>query len=840
MFDWRRLILVFSSNELDFLILQNGKDGVPADSKYTWVKYSQNADGSNLTDNPTGAIYIGIAYNMESQEESNDPSDYAWTKIKGETGDTGADAYTVILGNENITFSVGYDANTAISNQSYSSTIQVMQGANQRNDFTVGEVKSAYGITVAKEDETIVLSVQEGDTIAADSGYFRIPINIDGLVFYKDLTWSVAKQGQPGNPGQSGQPAINIVLGNENQNIPCNNEGYTLESFLVEIPFSAYQGFDRIQCSASVGVLPSGITLGSNTASTVDEDGLVILNVARNADLGGKDVLQGKVIITFTVSATEISKQFTWTKTRDGADGTDGGEGSFTLYDIESSTPVLSKTFENEFSPSSVTFTAYVSRGNSSDSDREEYEGMFTVEESTNGTTYSTKYLSSENESSVTYTPSSTDVLSIRCTLYKADGITNSLDVYTIPVFTDIDNIRPVIEEITNTMTGLESTVDSVEQSITNKIWQSDITTQINNYDNTTVKIIRDQITEQEETLEGVQTTVSDVQSTLTTKADGSTVQELSEKVSQVEQNVDEFKVTVEDNYTTNEDLSNTAQTLRSEFSQTASEINQSVTDLEGNISTITQNMSSIEDRVEDAEGNITSLEQTATQITQDVTDVKGNMTSVTQDVEAINQRVTNVEGDVSDFQQTAENLQTQITNNAGDISRLEQDAEGFKTTVSNTYSTKSETIKNQTEEFYLSNSPTVLSGGSWSASQPVWTPGKYIWRRTKVTYGDNTTEYTPSENGVCLTGNSGEDGGTGLALVIFSSNGSFFKNTGISTILTAHVYQDGVEVAEDDIGDIGTIRWYKNGSSTPVATGVTLSVSDDADSLNYIAQLEG
>ena len=163
------------------MILQNGKDGVSADSKYTWVKYSQNADGTNLTDDPTDAIYIGIAYNMESQEESDNPSDYSWTRIKGDDGEAGTDAYTVILGNENISFSVNYDSNTALSDQSYSSTIQIMQGVTERTDFTIGDISSANGIVVTKndEDKTIVLSVQEGDTITADSGYFRIPINID-------------------------------------------------------------------------------------------------------------------------------------------------------------------------------------------------------------------------------------------------------------------------------------------------------------------------------------------------------------------------------------------------------------------------------------------------------------------------------------------------------------------------------------------------------------------------------------------------------------------------------------------------------------------------------------
>lgn len=66
-------------------------------------------------------------------------------------------------------------------------------------------------------------------------------------------------------------------------------------------------------------------------------------------------------------------------------------------------------------------------------------------------------------------------------------------------------------------------------------------------------------------------------------------------------------------------------------------------------------------------------------------------------------------------------------------------------------------------EQFYQSTSPTSLTGGSWSNTQPAWANGKYIWRRTLVTYGNNKTGYTPSETGVCITGNTGATGNTGL-----------------------------------------------------------------------------
>lgn len=102
-----------------------------------------------------------------------------------------------------------------------------------------------------------------------------------------------------------------------------------------------------------------------------------------------------------------------------------------------------------------------------------------------------------------------------------------------------------------------------------------------------------------------------------------------------------------------------------------------------------------------------------------------------------------------------------------------------------------SDAVTNIVEEFYQSDSPTELTGGTWSKTQPTWTEGKYIWRRSVTTYGDGSTEYTPSETGVCITGNtgaSGEDGADSILLQILSSNGNMFKNSTLSTTLTVTI----------------------------------------------------
>lgn len=472
--------------------------------------------------------------------------------ISDSTGAKGDDAYTVILQNENVSFSVDNSSNTVLSDQSYSSTVQIFQGTTERTDFTIGEINSANGITISVQDRTVILSVKNGDKITENNGFFTVPILIDDLTFYKDITWNLAKQGEKGS---SGEPSLNIVVGNESQNIPCSNEGLVLENFLIEIPFTGYKGFDRVDCSVSVGLLPDGVTLGSNTASTPDTEGLIILNVAKDATLGGASVLNGKVTLTFTIDGKNMSRYFTWVKTKDGA------EGSMILYELVSSSPVLNKNYDDTLSPSTITFNSYYRQSNSTD--KTSYAGQFVIAESDNdGATYVNKYLSTIVEDSVDYTPSSTSITSVRCTLCSADDISIELDVITIPVLSDVDSIKPIITEITTTMSGVQTQVDSVEKSITDKVWQDDITNSINNYDSTTTESIRSRVSQVEQDVNGIKSTVSDVQTTLTEKADGSTVMELSEKVSTLEQNADGFKQTVEKNYVAKRDLNISSRNL--------------------------------------------------------------------------------------------------------------------------------------------------------------------------------------------------------------------------------------------------------------------------------------
>ena len=66
-----------------------GDNGDSGTANYIWIKYADNASGSGMSNDPTGKKYIGFAYNKTTATESNTASDYSWSLIKGDKGDTG-------------------------------------------------------------------------------------------------------------------------------------------------------------------------------------------------------------------------------------------------------------------------------------------------------------------------------------------------------------------------------------------------------------------------------------------------------------------------------------------------------------------------------------------------------------------------------------------------------------------------------------------------------------------------------------------------------------------------------------------------------------------------------
>ena len=297
--------------------------------------------------------------------------------------------------------------------------------------------------------------------LSGDNGTVSISATYSGLVITK--TFAVAKvkqglrglQGLQGEKGEQGIPGTNGTDGrtsyfhikysaNANGN-PMSETPNTYIGTYVDFTQADSNDYTDYTWSRFEGMQGEQGIPGTN-----GENGQTSYLHIKYSDDGGKTFTAnngetpGKYIgqyVDFTQADSTNVNKYTWSLTQ----GEDGR-----VYMIQSSAQVLSQGVDNAFTPPSVTFSAYYRDGQTAT--RTAYAGRFVIQETTNGTSYTTKYTSNANESSHTYTPSSPNVKNIRCTLYAAGGTTNALDMQGVAVVRDIDNLTQ--EEVFNILTN--------------------------------------------------------------------------------------------------------------------------------------------------------------------------------------------------------------------------------------------------------------------------------------------------------------------------------------------------------------------------------------------------
>lgn len=153
-------------------------------------------------------------------------------------------------------------------------------------------------------------------------------------------------------------------------------------------------------------------------------------------------------------------------------------------------------------------------------------------------------------------------------------------------------------------------------------------------------------------------------------------------------------------------------------------------------------------------------------------------------------------------------------------------------------------TVSSTSVTYQASTSGTTKPTGAWSETVPTVANGQFLWTKTVVSYSDgkSTTSYSVSYKGT--NGTNGKNGEDAITMTITSSNGTVFKNNTGSTVLTAHVFVGGVEqsITDDGVcGSLGSVKWYKAGSTTAVATAktYTISAANVDNMLAITAQLE-
>lgn len=224
------------------------------------------------------------------------------------------------------------------------------------------------------------------------------------------------------------------------------------------------------------------------------------------------------------------------------------------------------------------------------------------------------------------------------------------------------------------------------------------------------------------------------------------------------------------------------AASTASAANQTAANAKSTADQAKSEADTANTNITAISKRVAEAETSISknkdeiALRAKKTEITEAINNSKtetdasikvlsDKIASTVETTDNLGKRMSKVEQDSSSWSVTLEtaNAAKSAADNASQTaSSAKSAADKANENASSAVSTAQNTVKSTTEQFYKSTSPTSLSGGSWSNSQPTWENGKYIWKRTYVVKNNGTTEYQPSANGVCITGSTGAKGDKG------------------------------------------------------------------------------
>lgn len=389
--------------------------------------------GESLTISKDSDLFTNSNNNITIQALSSDSSiKDIFTVIKVQDGVIGENAISVILTNEAHVFPAG--VSTAL-NSSTETEILAFDGASPI-EVEIASISTLPSGLTAKISNNKTLKPKitfTATTLLTEVKDVIITLKVKNTEIQKHFSYTLGLKGEPGDPGEN---AWSIVLGNDSQNIPCNSEGITNTTLTVDIPVYTFYGTLMIASTLSVGTLPSGVAATSITNGTASAPGNVQLTFSTNINLGEKD--SGTIDINATASGQKFVKKFSWSKTKQGEDGAPGS--SARTYFLQPSSLIIKKTANNVLNPSTITFQSYYRDGTSAT--RSIYSGRFIIQESTDGDNYITKYTSSANESSKTYTPSSSNIKSIKCILCAAGGTTNQLDSQTVVILTDIDNLE--------------------------------------------------------------------------------------------------------------------------------------------------------------------------------------------------------------------------------------------------------------------------------------------------------------------------------------------------------------------------------------------------------------
>lgn len=124
-------------------------------------------------------------------------------------------------------------------------------------------------------------------------------------------------QGEQGKQGEAGVDAINVILGNQADVIPCTSDDKPQTAFTIDIPFTGYKGTTQVVCEVTSPPSILGIT-PTVTQATATAVGHIVYNLTTSTNVNATN---GNVSLSFTCEGKTIVHTYRWTRSTAATNG---------------------------------------------------------------------------------------------------------------------------------------------------------------------------------------------------------------------------------------------------------------------------------------------------------------------------------------------------------------------------------------------------------------------------------------------------------------------------------------------------------------------------------------
>ena len=283
--------------------------------------------------------------------------------------------------------------------------------------------------------------------LSGDNGTVSITATYSGLAITKIFAISKAKAGSQGIRGPAGANGQTLYTWLKYADSPTSGISDSPDG-------KKYMGIAYNKTTPTESTTYSdyqwSLIQGQGVPGPAGEDGQTLYTWIKYATSPQGDNISdspdGRDYIGFAYNKTTATESnnpndYTWSLIQ-GADGR--------VYMIQTDAQVITQGKDGSFTPDPITFYAYYRDGQAAT--RTPYSGRFVIQETTDGTSYTTIYTSQHDETSRMYSPTGPNVKNARCVLYASGGTYDALDMQGVAIVRDVDNLTQ--EEVFNILTN--------------------------------------------------------------------------------------------------------------------------------------------------------------------------------------------------------------------------------------------------------------------------------------------------------------------------------------------------------------------------------------------------